>query len=367
MTNRTGKLRAEFKQLRLKLGTTAKSIRHLLKGQRLSTEALQESPEIVSAQAKSDSVDPNRNYTVQTETDESLVRKQETEAKLPPYPELRSVKYLTSERAVNDALRAITEGVIGFDTEYVGRKLTKDEELIEEIFLNVPGNKRSGILAWQACRARSAGGFAIDWNNAGLCIIQIAKGNDVWLLNMNKIKALPKHLHRVLESNDIVKAGVGISADLPVIWNDLGCDMNNVVDCGLMAKLFLAEKYKETPFANLSLLQSVSDILGYTIDKELQKSNWKGDTKGDITEEQKKYAAIDAHAALRLFEVLVPALKERSIEIERIIPKGWYTYNGRYGFTVRRNKTHGGKEAPWSTADCTWFFGGKFQGYYPYP
>ncbi|KAJ6457534.1 ribonuclease H-like domain-containing protein [Mycena vitilis] len=323
--------------------------------------------EPVATNKVSELVERNRTLPVHEETGEAEASGQETESKLPPYPTLHNVKYLTSERAVNDALRAIKDGAIGFDTEYVGRKLTKDEQIIEDLFLNVPGNKRSGILAWQACRAKAAGGFTIEWANMGLCIIQIAYGKDVWLLNMNRIKALPKHLRRVLESNEIVKAGVGVSADLPVIWNDLGCDMNNVVDCGLMAKLLLAEKYKDAPFANLSLLQSVSDILGFTIDKELQKSNWKGDAEGDITEEQKKYAAIDAHTALKLYEALAPALKERSVKIDRVIPKGWYTYNGRYGFTVRQNKTHGGKEAPWSTADCTWFFGGKFQGYYPYP
>jgi ribonuclease D len=87
---------------------------------------------------------------------------------------------------------------------------------------------------------------------------------------------------------EIPKAGVGVPADLTVLWNDLGSDMNNVVDCGLMAKLLFAEKYKETLFTNLSLQQSAEDILNLTIAKEMQKTNWKGDDNGDITDEQKK-------------------------------------------------------------------------------
>jgi ribonuclease D len=87
---------------------------------------------------------------------------------------------------------------------------------------------------------------------------------------------------------EILKAGVGVSADLTVFWNDLRSDVNNVVDCGLMAKLLFAEKYKETSFTNLSLQQSVEDILNLTIAKEMQKTNWKGDDNGDITDEQKK-------------------------------------------------------------------------------
>jgi hypothetical protein len=123
-----------------------------------------------------------------------------------------------------------------------------------------------------------------------------------------------------------VKVGVGVNTDFPVIWNDLGSDMNNVVDCGLMAKLLFAEKYRDTSFTNLSLQQCVKDILRHTVGKESQKTNWKGDENGDITEEQKKCkrncsrkslarltlfttdAAIDAHASLRLYEALVPAL-----------------------------------------------------------
>jgi hypothetical protein len=50
----------------------------------------------------------------------------------------------------------------------------------------------------------------------------------------------------VINSPRIVKVGVGVNTDFPVIWNDLGSDMNNVVDCGLMAKLLFAEKYRDS-------------------------------------------------------------------------------------------------------------------------
>jgi hypothetical protein len=89
-------------------------------------------------------------------------------------------------------------------------------------------------------------------------------------------------------STDIIKAGVGTAQDLPVIWNDLGCDLNNAVDCGLMVKLLMTEKYQETSYTNVSLGQSVEDILHFKVDKDQQTSNWKGDLNGDINEEQKK-------------------------------------------------------------------------------
>ncbi|KAJ6459160.1 ribonuclease H-like domain-containing protein [Mycena vitilis] len=272
---------------------------------------------------------------------------QEEKAVTLEYPTTHKVHYLTSERAVNDVLRAIQDGVIGFDTEYKHRDPTVDEVVIEHLFANVPGSKRSGLLVWQVLQTKHGERFDIKWDNIGL------------------IRALPQELERVLESHDITKAGVGIAADLGVVWNDLGCNINNAVDCGLMAKLKDPHRYKNGPFANLSLEQSVSDVLGFDITKDLQKSNWKGDANGDISEEQRKYAAIDAHASLRLYEELAPALDDKAREINKPIPRGWYTFNGRFGYTMRTESTIWEKDALWSTADCTWFFGGKFQGYFP--
>jgi hypothetical protein len=95
---------------------------------------------------------------------------------------------LTTEGAVNDALKDIHDGTVGFDTEYMACKPTPDELFIDEIFSSVPGSKRSGIIVWQALQFRLRSGFEIVWDNIGLCIIQLARGDDVWLLNTNRIR-----------------------------------------------------------------------------------------------------------------------------------------------------------------------------------
>jgi 3'-5' exonuclease len=213
--------------------------------------------------------------------------------------------YLVTEAEVNDALAHIKYGVIGFDTEFMPRTLGDDERFIENIFTTIPGSKRSAITAWQALQIRAQSPLNILWDNVGLCIIQIAEGDDVWVINLTRIRgawkilsveaisadhllALPSELRRIITSKDIIKAGVGVAADVGVIWNDLGEDINYLVDCGLMARLLLAEKFCDTSFANLSLSQAVEEVLGLHIGKELQKSNWKGDSDGDITDEQKR-------------------------------------------------------------------------------
>jgi hypothetical protein len=92
---------------------------------------------------------------------------------LKPYPDDHVVHYLTTEEEVNQALAHIREGAIGFDTEYVSCKPSEEESFIEEIFNNVPGNKRSGIIVWQAIQKKYGMGFLIEWENIGLCIVQI--------------------------------------------------------------------------------------------------------------------------------------------------------------------------------------------------
>ncbi|KAJ7648261.1 ribonuclease H-like domain-containing protein [Mycena polygramma] len=265
------------------------------------------------------------------------------------YPITHRVHYLSSASAVNDALRMIRDGVIGFDAEYMARTLSDVENMTEEIFSNIPGSKRSANIVWQVWQSRQRRGRQIAWDHVGLCMVQIARDDDVWLLNMNRIRAFPTELERVLASDSIVKVGVGIAADLSVVWNDLACNMSNVLDCGLMAKLLLHEDYKETPFTTMSLQHSVSAVLGFAISKDLQKSNWKGNKNGDFSEEQKKNvsaqnknAAIDAHASLQLYHALVPALEQMGRDKRVLIPDAWYRFNGMYGYTVR-----------------------KFQGYYP--
>ncbi|KAJ7131527.1 ribonuclease H-like domain-containing protein [Mycena crocata] len=279
------------------------------------------------------------------------------------YPIDFNVHYLTSKRDVNRAMKEVVDGAIGFDTEFVPRMASEIDKLFDEIFDIMAGNKKTALVAWQVVEIRRRR-FKILWDIVGLCVVQIAKGNDVWVINMTKIRGVPNELKRVITSDAIVKAGVGMISDIQVIWADLGLEMMNVVDVGLMARLLLVENYTDGAYANLSMTNAVNDVLGLTISKKMQKSNWKGDAHHELNEEQIKYAAIDANASLRLYEALVPRLDTKRTASNIIIQEGWYTFNSAYGEPTRIKKTYWGKDAPWSTRDCPWFFSGKFQGYY---
>ncbi|KAJ6562864.1 hypothetical protein DFH09DRAFT_1082818 [Mycena vulgaris] len=250
------------------------------------------------------------------------------------FPQDHDTHYLTSECAVNDSLRPIVDGVVGFDTEFVERRPTADETIINEVIDLVGGSRKSAVLAWQVLEARRSNNFPFAWDTMGLCIVQIARGRDVWIIDVRRMK-------------DIIKVGVGVVNDIPVIWNDLRIDVNNLVDAGMMARLLLAEKYANGAYQNLSMDIAAQEILGFSVDKKEQVSDW----TADLSDAQLRFvtdAGTDAIVALRLYEALQPQLRVRASQLGRDIPDAWYNFNSRMGEPTRVKRTVHGVVVPWS-------------------
>ncbi|KAJ7739524.1 ribonuclease H-like domain-containing protein [Mycena metata] len=267
---------------------------------------------------------------------------------LPFFSHSCTVHYLNTESAVNSALSPIVDGVVGLDTEFVKRTLTPEEKIIDDTI---------NLVIQRAIHDS----FLYAWDNMGLRLVQVAAGNDVWVINLGEIRAYPRELRRILTSTTIVKVGVGILSDITVVWNDLRSEVQNSVDCGLMARLVFAEKHPNGGFNNLSLVDCAAEVLGCRVDKSLQVSDW----TGPLSVEQVRYAGTDAVVSLRLYERLTLDVVTRAAALDRNIPVGWYGFNSRMGEPIRLKKNVAGAEVSWSTKDCPWFFGGRFQGYYP--
>ncbi len=88
---------------------------------------------------------------------------------------------------MNRALHGITDGVVGFDTEFVARKLTPEDDFIDSVLAKVGGGRRSVVAVLQAKELQRSR-FGVAWNNIGLCVVQLARGDDVWVINLTKIK-----------------------------------------------------------------------------------------------------------------------------------------------------------------------------------
>lgn len=182
---------------------------------------------------------------------------------------------------------------------------------------------------------------------------------------------------RILSSKAIIKVGVGIASDAQVFWEDTHINLINMVDAGLMARLVNVEKHQEEPYTNLSLNNAAAEVLGISVDKLYQKGvNWKREPHDAhklcepnvviIECKELTYsltdAALDAVISLRLYENLAPVLQADGASQGKAVPEDWYTFNSTMGETVRTRLSVRGEEVPWSTKDCSWYSGNKYQG-----
>ncbi|KAJ7753758.1 ribonuclease H-like domain-containing protein [Mycena metata] len=274
---------------------------------------------------------------------------------------IATVTYVITEAQANHELVNIVDGVIGLDTEFVKRTLYGDEAIIDNMPIMGASAKKTARLAIQYLESMLPT-FSIQWENTGLCLIQLAQGESVWVLNMNRIKAFPSELRRILESPDIAKAGAGILSDGCVLWEDLRCNAKNLVDVGLITRLWaVPTRHKEEPFSNLALDTATFEVMTLTLDKTFQTTvNWKLEpNRAHII-----YAAIDAAAALRVHELLAPDMAAEEANPETTFSTDWYTFNCTLGDAMRIKRSIRGAEVPWSMKDCTWFSNNKFQGKY---
>lgn len=75
---------------------------------------------------------------------------------------------------------------------------------------------------------------------------------------------------------------MGLLSDVNVVWEDLRVDLQNLVDVGLMAKLWKPEVHADEAFQNLSLEAATSEVFSITIDKGQQKGVlWDQDLKDE--------------------------------------------------------------------------------------
>ncbi|KAJ7161102.1 ribonuclease H-like domain-containing protein [Mycena filopes] len=273
-----------------------------------------------------------------------------------PYPETHQVLYITTEFRANEVLRGISDGAVGFDCEFTKRRPTLEEHYLLDVFPAGSAARKAAVLGLQVVEAKRDGRYPIAWDHIGLRLVQISRNGVAWVLDMWKIRAFPAELRNLLLNPKVKKIGVGVANDILVMWDDLRTEMTSVVDAGLMAKLLLSEQHSKTGFNNLSLQVSAAEVLGLFIKKDTGTSDW---SAKKLSDEQIRYAALDAVASEALYHTLVPALEQKTVEIGSPIPKGWYTFNTRLGEPTRLKKNDDGSEMAWKASDCNWWVGAR--------
>ncbi|XP_035206691.1 exonuclease 3'-5' domain-containing protein 2-like [Stegodyphus dumicola] len=127
-------------------------------------------------------------------------------------------------------------------------------------------------------------------NKEGFCV----------LIRLSRIPVslIPSGLAELLESNIILKVGVGVYEDVQKLFHDYCLEVNNFLDLR-----YLAKDLKELQGKNLGLKSLGNEVLDLDLNKNysLRCSNWDAVT---LTTDQIKYAADDAIVAAKIYSEL---------------------------------------------------------------
>lgn len=110
-------------------------------------------------------------------------------------------------------------------------------------------------------------------------------------------KALLEPLQKVLKSKRIAKVGVAIGDDAKGLWTDHNLVTNRMVDLRTLSTAAGVEV--------LSLTRLYAVLYNKRISKGQRLSDWE---RGELTEGQVDYAALDAYAGLKIYEGFSKAL-----------------------------------------------------------
>ncbi|KAJ7215668.1 ribonuclease H-like domain-containing protein [Mycena haematopus] len=240
-------------------------------------------------------------------------------AKLPFYP-VPAFDYITNVNDANDALRGITGGAL---TKSERKKKLADEVADKETFV-------------------------IDWDNVKVRLVQIATNDGrTYLIDLLAMKALPEEFVRICNSRDIFKVSVGLVSDGQTLWDSFRLDLAGILQLSYFAKLAdPLSFYRDLPYANEPGLDFiVANVLKHKLRKQFQRSDWGADT---LTDEQKDYAAADAHAALQAYDIL-------NTEVAKVVAQGYSVDPDWYLCDVfNRNRVRREDRKEWK-ADCPWW------------
>ena len=126
-----------------------------------------------------------------------------------------------------------------------------------------------------------------------ISLIQISTPDTCFLFRLNYID-MPESLEQYLRDEQYIKIGLSLRDDLKAIQNRSETDLNGFMDLQKLVVDFSIEE------ASLQKIYAI--IFGKKISKGQRLTNWEAET---LSEAQKKYAALDAWACLKIYYHLI--------------------------------------------------------------
>ena len=126
-----------------------------------------------------------------------------------------------------------------------------------------------------------------------MSLIQLSSDDTCFLIRLNKFIQFPKRLESFLKNKNVVKIGLSLRDDFNGLRERTKVVPNNFIDLQNIVSQFGIEE--------LSLRKIYAILFSKRISKSKQKSNWDAVF---LSEQQKRYAALDAWACLRIYQFL---------------------------------------------------------------
>lgn len=138
-------------------------------------------------------------------------------------------------------------------------------------------------------------------------LLQVSTEDTCFLFRLNRI-GFPNCLVRMLGDERVIKVGLSLKDDSQALRRRAQFDWGAYVE--------LQDYVKKIGICDMSLQKIYANVFGERISKSQRLSNWEADV---LTDMQKKYAATDAWACIRIYNELERLRKNQGYELVEIL------------------------------------------------
>jgi ribonuclease D len=128
-----------------------------------------------------------------------------------------------------------------------------------------------------------------------VALIQISLNEVCYLFRLNRLGGIPRPLADFLKSEKVTKIGLSLQDDFHAMRKFIPIEPVNFIDLQKLVPTF--------GIRDASLQKIYAILFGRKISKRAQLSNWEAEL---LTDPMQQYAALDAWACLRIYQLLNP-------------------------------------------------------------
>lgn len=135
-----------------------------------------------------------------------------------------------------------------------------------------------------------------------VALLQVATHDQCFLFRLNHMENIPSSIIHLLQDKTITKVGLSLKDDMRNLQKRQSFQPGTFID--------IQNEIVHIGIKDKSLQKIYANLFGKKIAKRQQLSNWETDS---LTEAQKRYAATDAWACIKIYEAIQQIINEKNI------------------------------------------------------